>query len=175
MDINIDEKFKLDDLYDLPVVLPEIYIEEMNAVFERIYNTNDLCVKYSEAYKIISILLRCGKQKAPADMVLYSIRLYIQNNYMHTITIAQLAAVAHSSLSKFYHLFKESFGCTPIEYINMTRISYSAILLETTDMSVSDIAVAVGFADQFYYSKTFSKFYGLSPSQHRKLKRSKLS
>lgn len=170
-DAYINEKFRLDELFDFPVVLNPDQTGRADGLFDMMFSTSDVCRRYSLLYSLIGIILETGAQKMPASGVLYNVRRYIQNNYMHHLTIAQLASVANISVAGFFPMFRKSFGCTPIEYINRTRLTQSAVLLETTDMSIKDIAVSVGFEDQFYYSKLFSAQYGLSPMQHRKLKR----
>ena len=64
-------------------------------------------------------------------------------------------------------LFKKSTGSSFKEYLNMVRIEESKRLLSNTDFSIIDIAIAVGFEDQSYFSKVFKKFTGLTPKQFR--------
>ena len=58
-------------------------------------------------------------------------------------------------------------NCKPSEYINNVRISAAETLLRETDMSVSEIAERVGYSDVYYFSKTFKRLVGCSPSKIR--------
>ena len=67
----------------------------------------------------------------------------------------------------FSTLFRQSCGSTFKEYLNIVRIEESKRLLANTDYSIIDIAVAVGFDNQSYFSKVFKKYTGLTPKQYR--------
>jgi len=58
-------------------------------------------------------------------------------------------------------------GVTFREHLNRVRIEESKHLLLTTEDSLADIAVAVGFPDQSYYCKVFKKLMGLPPGKFR--------
>ena len=57
---------------------------------------------------------------------------------------------------------------TPNEYINRLRINQAKELLTNTDMSVFEIAEAVGFSDQNYFGRVFKKQTGTSPKKYIK-------
>ncbi|MBQ8518717.1 MAG: helix-turn-helix transcriptional regulator [Agathobacter sp.] len=79
--------------------------------------------------------------------------------------LAHANAVSTSYLSSLFH--KET-GKTITNYINETRINRSILLLNTTDLSVSEIAAQCGFADANYYTRTFKKLKGTTPMAYRK-------
>ncbi|MEM7626351.1 MAG: helix-turn-helix domain-containing protein [Planctomycetota bacterium] len=82
-------------------------------------------------------------------------------------TIAQLAAHAPLSPSRFAHLFREQLGVTPLQYLEAYRLQRARQLLETTGLGVAQIAEAVGFADAFYFSRRFKAAVGQSPRAYR--------
>nr|MCR5715549.1 PocR ligand-binding domain-containing protein [Lachnospiraceae bacterium] len=92
---------------------------------------------------------------------------YISDNYAHRLTLEEVAAYVHLNPSYFSTLFKQSSGSSFREYLNMVRIEASKHLLESTDYALIDIAVAVGFEDQSYFTKVFKKYTGLTPKQYR--------
>ena len=73
----------------------------------------------------------------------------------------------HLHPSYFSTVFKNAAGLSFKEYLNKVRIEESKILLQNTDFSIIDIAVAVGFEDQSYFSKVFKKYTGTTPKQFR--------
>lgn len=89
---------------------------------------------------------------------------YIRDNYTETITIAQLAQLIHLSEYRFCHLFKESVGLSPLSYINEVRLKDAHQLLERKDMTISEVAAAVGFQDYNNFGRLFRKYYGYTPS-----------
>ena len=59
---------------------------------------------------------------------------------------------------------------TPIGFLTRKRISEAKALLSDTDMPVSEVGKAVGFADKSYFTYVFRKFEGYSPSEYKKAK-----
>ncbi len=60
-------------------------------------------------------------------------------------------------------LFNRYLGVTPVRYMNDLRLQHGRALLAETDMSVTDVAVACGYASSSHFSKSFRKRYGVSP------------
>ena len=75
----------------------------------------------------------------------------------------------HLNLNKSYFCssFKTATGHTFCHFLNHFRVEKSKQLLLETDLNILDIAIAVGFNNQNYYSTTFKKFTGKTPSQYR--------
>jgi AraC-like DNA-binding protein len=89
---------------------------------------------------------------------------YIQNNYADSISIEDLATLIHLSEYRFCHLFKESIGQSPLNYINEVRLKKAHHLLEQNEMTISEVASAVGFQDYNNFGRLFRKYFGYSPS-----------
>lgn len=92
---------------------------------------------------------------------------YIYEHFNTPLTLEETAASIHLHPSYFSSLFKQSTGSSFKEYLNMVRIEESKRLLSNTDFSIIDIAIAVGFDNQSYFSKVFKKYTGLTPKQFR--------
>ncbi|MBL8563760.1 MAG: GlxA family transcriptional regulator [Gemmobacter sp.] len=60
-------------------------------------------------------------------------------------------------------LFNRYLGVTPVRYMNDLRLQHGRALLAETDMSVTEVAVACGYASSSHFSKSFRKKYGVSP------------
>jgi AraC-like DNA-binding protein len=83
------------------------------------------------------------------------------------IHIAELASSCGISPSHFFRKFRKSFGMTPQAYIMRRRLSLAQDLLAKTDITVADIALKAGFADQSHFSRNFHRFTGLPPRVFR--------
>lgn len=93
---------------------------------------------------------------------------YIDEHFRESITLAELADAAH--VNKYYlgHIFNETYGMSPIQYLINRRIDECCNLLKTTDYSVAQIASFTGFSSQSYFSQCFRKITGLRPSDYRR-------
>ena len=93
--------------------------------------------------------------------------VYIAENFNTPLTLEDVSDHVHLHPSYFSTVFKNAAGLSFKEYLNKVRIEESKILLQNTDFSIIDIAVAVGFEDQSYFSKVFKKYTGTTPKQFR--------
>lgn len=84
----------------------------------------------------------------------------IESDFKSNISVAELAERVHVSQSKLFNMFKTELNQTPINYRNELRISKAVRLLESTDMTVSEVAEAVGFKTQSHFRKLFKKLIG---------------
>lgn len=107
-----------------------------------------------------------------AEIVTREARIYIQRNYKHPITLAQVAH--HVALSPNYlaTLFKRQFGRTIIDFLTEARIEEAKRLLTDTDRKVSDIAFSIGYHSPYYFSRAFKRATGRSPKAFRQSQRS---
>lgn len=92
---------------------------------------------------------------------------YIRKNIDKNITLEELADVSGMSPRYFCRVFRNMTGRTPIDYVNYYRIETASQMLITTGESVTEIALNCGFNDMSYFSKTFKKLKGISPSKFR--------
>lgn len=77
---------------------------------------------------------------------------YIQFNYSHDISVDDIAKAVGVSRSHLYRVFMSNVGQSPIDYLTDYRISEACYLLKNSNLSIAEIAVSVGFFDQFYFS-----------------------
>ena len=71
------------------------------------------------------------------------------------------------SKSYFCRIIKEELGCTFTEYVNRLRIERSKVLLRSSGISIAEVACAVGFDDQSYFTRIFKKQTGVAPGKYR--------
>lgn len=93
---------------------------------------------------------------------------YIKHHLTQKISVSKLAELEGISESRFYAVFKEKMGCSPIDYVNKLRIDRACNLLTSSPMSVSEIGNNCGFYDNFYFSRIFKKCTGMTPTEYKK-------
>ncbi len=93
---------------------------------------------------------------------------YIESNYRHKITIADLTKKASMSEITLYRMFKKAFNMSPLNYIISLRVAFAREMLNNSRLSIAEIAWKTGFSDSNYFSRAFKKLTGLSPRQYRK-------
>lgn len=103
--------------------------------------------------------------------VIYQTTAYIKENLAEKLTLED--AAEHVSLSKSYfcRVLKDELGYTFTEYVNHLRVERAKLYLRDSTMSIADIAYAVGFDDQSYFTRIFKKLTNVSPGQYRKSKK----
>jgi AraC-like DNA-binding protein len=95
------------------------------------------------------------------------VRDVIDRDYGLELDVAALAAVAHVSPFHLIRTFKAVFGETPHRYLQRRRIERAMFLLRSTNESITDICMSVGFASLGTFSRTFAAIVGESPTQCR--------
>ncbi|HBE01895.1 MAG: hypothetical protein A2096_15380 [Spirochaetes bacterium GWF1_41_5] len=93
---------------------------------------------------------------------------HIIRNYQKRITLVELASIANLSISRFSQLFRENFGCSPIEFLVDYRLERARLLLQSTGMRVKEIADYLGLESFSYFSRSFKSKFGYSPGTLRK-------
>ncbi|MGN0348295.1 MAG: helix-turn-helix transcriptional regulator [Roseburia sp.] len=92
---------------------------------------------------------------------------YIDFHYENKLSLNSLASMCSVSSSYLSSLFKKEVNMTLTDYINTTRIRQSLILLNSTSLSIQEIAAQCGFSDSNYFTRIFKRFQGLSPKNYR--------
>lgn len=97
-----------------------------------------------------------------------SILSYIEENYNTEIPLSVLASKMNVSTLYFSNYFKSTFHISPKQYILNKRLAEGQRLLLETDMTIGEIATAVGFSSENYFSEFFTSKIGISASKYRK-------
>src|ERR1051325_327839 len=96
---------------------------------------------------------------------------YMAEHLDQPIQVAALAARASISPSHFFALFKRETGSPPIDYFIRLRMGRARELLESTGVSVKEVAATLGYQDPFYFSRLFKSVNGVAPTDYRRLER----
>ncbi len=97
--------------------------------------------------------------------------LYIKNNCSEPLKLDTIANSVGYNPAYFSRIFKEFSGKNFTEYLKIARIEKACLLLENTDIKVSDIALQVGYSDKTKFYKAFKQLVGYSPLEYRKSKK----
>lgn len=97
--------------------------------------------------------------------------LFAEENLANTPTIAQLAAVAGMTEYQLERRMRLVFDLTTGQWLRRLRMERAQHLLQQSDLSIVDISMAVGYADQSAFTRQFRKTCGLPPSRFRSLTR----
>lgn len=82
--------------------------------------------------------------------------------------ISDIASACRLSCGYFIKAFKQSFGLTPRRWHQLYRIEQSKKLLLSHDLSIAEIALACGFADQSHLTRVFNQIVGTPPARWRR-------
>ena len=93
---------------------------------------------------------------------------FIQENYAEKLTLQEIADASAISTRECLRCFQASIQQSPMEYLMEYRIQMAAKLLETTDLSITEIAMETGWGSSSYFTKTFRSFRGKTPNTYRK-------
>jgi AraC-like DNA-binding protein len=93
---------------------------------------------------------------------------YIHERYGEPISRADLAR--HVAITERYltHCFREEVGITPMTYLNRYRVKRAKILLEQGKLSITEVAMTVGFSDSSYFNRVFRQEVGIAPGAYQR-------
>jgi len=92
---------------------------------------------------------------------------YIHLFFSAKITVEQLARLVNLNPNYFISRFKDSTGCTPVEYISRIRINHAKKMIRMGDLSLTEISLLIGFDNLSYFSRVFKKLTGVSPKEFK--------
>lgn len=93
---------------------------------------------------------------------------FLLANLASDVSIEATAAQCSLSRSHFIKAFRQTTGLTPHQWLTARRIERGRQLMQATTMSLAEIAVACGFADQSHFNRVFRKVCGLAPGAWRR-------
>lgn len=93
---------------------------------------------------------------------------HIKENYWKDISLNDLAAMVHLTSVYFCSIFKDSYGISPMNYLQNVRVENAKKLLAGSDKNITDIAFEVGFQSVQYFSRYFKNHEGITPNDFRR-------
>lgn len=107
----------------------------------------------------------------PNEKRVKNMMLFIQENYQDKISLKQIAESANISERECLRCFKQNLNTTPFTYLLEYRIRMASKQLLETDRTITEIAMACGFAGISYFGKNFKSMMGCTPSAYRMMHR----
>jgi AraC family transcriptional regulator len=93
---------------------------------------------------------------------------YVAANLAEDISIEGLAELVELSPSHFAHVFKETTGMTPLQFVTRQRITRAQQLIRETSRSLIDVGLEVGYTSPSHFAQVFRREIGLTPSDYRR-------
>ena len=93
---------------------------------------------------------------------------FIEQNFDKSFSIDDLSRLCNYSQPRFFNLFKEVTGVTPISYKQNIAVQHALKFLSETNLSIEDISERLGFSSANYFRTVFFKYTGKTPKQIRK-------
>ncbi|MBR0367028.1 MAG: helix-turn-helix transcriptional regulator [Clostridia bacterium] len=107
------------------------------------------------------------KQGDSGDALVKAAKAYIEAHSMEKFSLKKLSGTLYINGSYLLRQFKSHTGQTLLEYHNHVRCEKAKALLRETEMSVSEIGMAVGFVSSAHFSHVFRKMTGRTPTAYR--------
>ena len=99
---------------------------------------------------------------------MFTMLAFIHENFSEKLTLEDIAASAAISTRECLRCFKTAIHQSPMDYLIEYRIRAAKKLLETTDHSITDIALVCGFNSNSYFTKLFHRICSKTPNIYRK-------
>ena len=143
------------------------YIEKYFYGYLQNSDSNADFSKVGVELKVTPFKININCTMSAKERLVLTIINYMQENLDKMITRDEVASAVWLSPSYFSHLFKLTMGIGYNEYLTNLRIKQAKQML-LRNVSVSDIAVSVGFRDARYFSNIFQNKTGFTPSEYRR-------
>ncbi|MBQ8409054.1 MAG: AraC family transcriptional regulator [Clostridia bacterium] len=96
---------------------------------------------------------------------------YMMEHINERLTVSDICEALHYNKSYVFKQFKKTANCSMMAYFTKLKIERAKQLLRETNLSISHISETLSFDNANYFSKTFKKITGYTPSTYRKMRR----
>ena len=108
-----------------------------------------------------------SKREEKSNDIIRNAKLYIADNFAKDISLDDVSRYVNISPYYFSKIFKEESGLNFIEYLTNIRIDKAKKLLESSNMSIKEICISCGYTDPNYFSRSFKKNVGVTPTEYK--------
>jgi AraC family transcriptional regulator len=91
----------------------------------------------------------------------------LEAQYRENLSLAEIAASVEVHPSHLARVFRQHYHCSIGDYVRRLRMDYICQELTTSNLSLGEIAIAAGFADQSHFTKNFKRSQGITPAEYR--------
>ena len=157
---------------------------EMEKLLSRIWNYkgDGIAAKLfydSMVSQAISLIIEYNSHKTDSAHGIYiseedrraidTVNKYLNDHFSGDVSTDKLCRIACFGKTKFKTLFKEINHCTVTEYVTEKRLSQAESLLSSTNLTIEQVATAVGYSNPSRFAALFKKNTGIFPSDYRKM------
>jgi AraC family transcriptional regulator len=128
--------------------------------------TQLLAAHIVEKYTVIGAETNAHRGGLPIRQ-LRKVEDYIAERLGEEISIEELAELVELSASHFAHVFKETTGMTPLQFVTRQRITRAQQLIRETSRSLIDIGLEVGYSSPSHFAQVFRRVVGVTPTEFR--------
>ncbi len=169
--LGVDNDDLICNISDPPISSIELEVEKGGYFIGRLLH-QQIKKEYEGTFNIVINPIRIEMRQSTEkhnikDPYILEVVKYIESNYNLDLTIDSLLAQIPLSRRNFELKFKNAMNTSIYQYILNCRVNHLADLLLTTDRSLADLAIEVGFKDYNNISRIFKKFKGCSPLEYR--------
>ena len=108
-----------------------------------------------------------SKREERSGDIIRTAKKYIEDHFDKDISLDDVSRVVNISPYYFSKVFKEESGLNFIEYLTNIRIDKAKELLENSNLSIKEICVSCGYTDPNYFSRSFKKNVGVTPTEYK--------
>ncbi len=112
-------------------------------------------------------LIETPEEQAASFRELHPVIQFMEANFASDISMEKMAEMAGLSSTQFNFRFRELLRMSPSDYLLRLRVETARRLLATSQLSLGEIALEVGFYDQSHFTKRFRRVTGLTPRHYR--------
>ncbi len=117
---------------------------------------------------LLDVLSASRKPLSTITPTINRVQDYIAQNIDRAFTVRQLAHYAGLSEPAFKARFKRETGIPPIDYVLRKKIDHARQVLQTTDRTITEVAMQLNFSTAQYFATVFRRYTGQSPTQFRR-------
>lgn len=96
------------------------------------------------------------------------VKEYLHDNFNTNVSLEQLANLTGLNRSYLIRIFCQAVGMPPYTYLNQVRVEKAKQLL-SQEMTLAEVAIAVGLSDQSHLNRHFKRIVGITPGQYRRM------
>ncbi|ANZ61079.1 hypothetical protein AYR62_10645 [Secundilactobacillus paracollinoides] len=147
-----------DAIYTL---VTELIKETTDCESHRFFETQGLFIR------LLDLMQTQNNAQDELTQLSLALQRYLKDHYQDKITSKTLSDHFAQRGTYLVKILRQTVGLSPAEYLMQYRMEEASRKLLNTDLSIADIAMEVGFQNIYYFSTSFKKYTGVSPSKYR--------
>ncbi len=152
------------------LLLPTPNPDKCSEIFERLLQLeaepDNRYERFAAFYSLLSLLYKQTKEASLPPRIQTAVSYILHHYPSPELCEEELAALCGYSIGYFRRAFTHAVGMTPVRYIISTRMHKAMTLLQSGFYTVTQVAGQVGYRDVYYFSNSFKRTFGLSPTRY---------